>query len=314
MIQTKQTLIQRLGTGIVLAAAGLGGLVTGGCVGDFEHRDSQGCWKSLNANLYYSQNCNENWQYVGASGDYEIDGNGNMRKVDLTEPLRLITGGLLGVASSGALDSANRTAQQNLAVRGAAAGAQQYQTNDAIRNAGQGNANVNNNGEVTLDKVKSWNRKEKEEFLNQHIKKCGLEEAFFCEYFVEKEDWSTAYKNIKNVFKDNDRIRAVSLWKVIDGDINGKKVTLDILGIDTNKIAYNCGEIKIDPDNVIRTSDYNMWSTHYDIYANEIKENVGGSRFRAIWNLNGEPKKYADLTIIDTLKKELKVVEHNSNQ
>jgi hypothetical protein len=298
-----KNLRQRIGTRIVLAAAGLAALCIG-CAQDFEHRNSQGCWKGLNNILYYSQNCDENWQHMGPIGDYKMDENGNFRKIDLGEPLRIITGGLLGVASSGALDSANRTAQQNLAVRGAASGLQQSQMNDAIRNSGQGNGNV------TQDKARSWNGKEKEDLLNQYIKKIGLEEAFFCEYYVENEDWSTAHKNIKNIFKDNDRIRAVSIWKVIDGDINGKKVTLDILGIDTNKIAYNCGEVKVDPDNIIRSRS-GLWSTHYDIYANEIKENVGGNRFRAIWNLNGEPKKYADLTIIDTLKRELKAVEYN---
>jgi len=39
----------------------------------------------------------------------------------------------------------------------------------------------------------------------------GLGEAFFCEYYVDQENWSTAFKNVKNVFRSDDKIRVVSI-------------------------------------------------------------------------------------------------------
>jgi len=64
----------------------------------------------------------------------------------------------------------------------------------------------------------------------------------------------------------------------------------------------------MDPDNVIR-SHTGLWATHYDLSAKELKNKIGGNTFRAIWNLDGQPQKYAELTIVDRPEEKTKVVD-----
>ena len=136
----------------------------------------------------------------------------------------------------------------------------------------------------------------------QPRKEKKVPEPFFFNYYIDKNNdnqWSLdEFIGIKEVFRSDEPVRAVSFWKVVNGDLNGKRVTMDILGLDTNRVAYNFGIVEEDPDNVIRLHN-GRWATHYLIPVEELKEKVGGSRFRVIWNLDGKPQKYADFTVID---------------
>jgi len=180
--------------------------------------------------------------------------------------------------------------------------------------ARQGKSEVNVNVSVPQKPVQQQETSSNP--FETYLEQSGLKKAFFCEYYVDGEDWSTAFKEIKEVFRSDEKIRAVSLWENHYGYLNGKRVTLDVLAIDTNKIVYNAGELKVDPDNIIRggVSKGSIWSTHYDLLANQLKQELGGNRFRIVWNLNQDPKEYADLTIIDVQKKELRFENYDPNQ
>lgn len=206
---------------------------------------------------------------------------------DVVNTWRFLSGGFLGAAAAGALDSSKHTSKQNIAARGFARGMLHQNRSQAIRDSGS-------NVAVYAGPLQA------RENIPEVGNYLGLPEAFFCEHYVEGESGSRRFKNLKNVFRINDNVQAISLWKIVNGDLNGKKVTLDILGIDTNKvIAYDCGE----PENTIRGKN-GWWFTHYELSASKIKENIGGNSFRGIWNLNGNPQKYTDLMIIDAEKKE----------
>ena len=131
-----------------------------------------------------------------------------------------------------------------------------------------------------------------------------LSEAFFFKKYIDTEKgWTEkSFVGIKNVFRSDEDIYAASIWPVLNKDLNGKKVTLDVLGIDTGKTAQNFGICESDNgDPVIHINEegVHFWGSHYRLPVSDLEKKVGGHRFRVIWELDREPKKTADFTIID---------------
>jgi len=133
------------------------------------------------------------------------------------------------------------------------------------------------------------------------------EVLFYSNYVDDNNNnkWEPSeFKGIKDIFREDEEIRAVSFWEVIAGDLNGKAVTMDILGLDTNKMVYDFGEIERDPDNIIRLNETHLWGTNYNIPVNELIEKVGGRDYKVIFNLDGVAKKSGNFTIIPAQRAE----------
>lgn len=129
-----------------------------------------------------------------------------------------------------------------------------------------------------------------------------LSEPFFYKgYNEDGEKWHGYFVGIKDVFSTNEEVRAASIWEVHNGDLNGKRVTIDVMGLDNQGLVQDFGIIEVDPDNVIRVnSGYNgTWATQYRLPLDALRAQVKGHRFRVIWKIDGEPMRTADFTLVD---------------
>ncbi len=113
----------------------------------------------------------------------------------------------------------------------------------------------------------------------------------------------TELRGITNELKTNHPAVAYSIWTGSPQTLEGKAITLDILNTTTNQKLENYGQIELDPDNIIRLNGtIGVWATHYRINPKEIKEKLGGENLKAVWKMDGIPKKERDFKIIGEIE------------
>ncbi len=78
-------------------------------------------------------------------------------------------------------------------------------------------------------------------------------------------------------------------------ELVGKEFTVDVMGLDTGKVIYNFFEEPVE-------ITYNKWQVSWEKLSGErlkkLKEDIGGDRFRFIYNIDGKPYQSGDVTII----------------
>lgn len=221
-----KNLRQRLGTGIVLAVAGLAA-VCGGCA------ETQPVYRTPQQ---IQQEDQELQKAAGLAGSL-----------------------LFGIAGAGAFDSASRTAQQNLAVRGAAAGAQYQTRNDAIKNSGQGNGNDNQRN----TSAKGWVRPN-DSFVCRSAKDFNGDGYIGGNELIEPGNY---FKCGKEYTKDNKmQIIIGSVWE----NVKGQNILANIKKASDGKI-FHSKEI-IAPNNAMMKWDgMNFYNAEVDEGVEEWK-------------------------------------------
>lgn len=130
-------------------------------------------------------------------------------------------------------------------------------------------------------------------------------------FYTSREDFNrdglfelTELRGITKELQTNQSAVAYSLWAGSPQTLEGKAITLDIINPKTNQKLENYGRIELDPDNIVRIAKDNpgIWIVHHRINPKEIKEKLGGENLKAIWKMDGTPKKETDFKIIGEIK------------
>jgi hypothetical protein len=99
---------------------------------------------------------------------------------------------------------------------------------------------------------------------------------------------------IKNAFDSRtESIAAGALWKVRNCNLCKKKISLDIISLETKKSLNNYNEQIIGSDLPNTTPLTNFAVSPMDLI------DLGGSKFRFLWRVNGVPAKYSDAVIMN---------------
>jgi hypothetical protein len=192
--------------------------------------------------------------------------------------LKFLSGGLLGAVAEGAGDSQKRTWQENAGIRGFARGVQHQRRNQAIRDQNQNVSDIDFPSAHPLNPLACcmfnyWSD------IN--------DDGFFSPEEI---------RNIKSNFNSNETIYFISAWhKMFEKSIEGKKVNINLVCMDNGKIIYDYF-----PSPVRLNYEQSSGPIRHICMrqpAQEIKQAFGGYRFRVIWTLDGEPRKFEGFSI-----------------
>lgn len=221
MIMT-QKLTQKIGTAFVWTAIGLGSLVA-----------LSGC----------------HFPQPGEPGYERYVARNKAAEEDLKEKSRFLTGGLLGMAASGAGDIGQP--KRDRALRGMASGLQNSQRNDAISNSGQVNVNLGTN--------------------NNQGNNSTTQASFVCRDFKDFNGNGYIEKNeligVGNYFKCGKEFTKDNLMPVIVGSIwenvKGQNVLTNIKKAFDGRIAYS-KEVVIPSNGVIKWDAMGFYKSETD--------------------------------------------------